>query len=132
LDRELDAEIEIARAREREHCHTRGVAFRFERQILHDALDRGDAHAGFRHSTRLHAIADRLHAVSEHIEADSDVADAGGSECGGEISRAFHSRGHAQSFAPRYAQTRSKSANTPAAVTSGPAPGPWTTSGFWL
>ena len=38
----------------------------------------------------------------------------------------------AHSRAPRYEHTRSRSANTPAAVTAGPAPGPCTMSGLLL
>ena len=74
-----------------------------------DAADRG-------------AIAGAGDGVAEDVEADADVADAGRRECTGLF--AAHTR------APRAAETRSRSANTPAAVTSGPAPGPCTTSGF--
>ena len=40
-------------------------------------------HARRRDAPGRDAIADRLEAVAEHVEADSDVADAGGCECGG-------------------------------------------------
>src|SRR5690606_31981612 len=64
------------------------------------------------------------HGVSEQVEAHPDVADRGR----GEGRRGPRRPGHR--FAPRDVASRRRSANTPPAVTSGPAPGPCTTSGF--
>ena len=75
--------------------------------------------------SRAHAIAERRDRVSEDVEADSDVADARRRE-----RRRGRASGRGHNFAPRYAHTRSRSANTPAAVTAGPAPGPCTISGL--
>ena len=68
-------------------------------------------------------IADAGDAVAEDGETDPDIADGAGRE-----RTRFQSGSHRR--APSAAARRSRSENTPAAVTSGPAPGPCTTSGL--
>src|SRR5947208_17191468 len=64
-------------------------------------------------------IADALDGKSQNIETDSDVRYGSGSKRGGGV----------HSGAPKNEASLSKSENTPAAVTSGPAPGPRTIIG---
>src|SRR3546814_6760025 len=64
--------------------------------------------------------------VAEQVEADADIADAGRRECAGLA--AMLTEAHAR--APSALAIASTSPKTPAAVTSGPAPGPCTTSGL--
>src|SRR5262249_44878143 len=97
-------------------CIPHGV----ERQLDGVVADLGDAHfvcIDAPHGCTIAGAGDR---VSEDVEANADVADGSRSERTGFL----HTR------APSDAATRSKSANAPAAVTSGPAPGPCTTSGL--
>ena len=68
-----------------------------------------------------HLVAQRIDGEAEDVEADGDVADRGRRKGG---CRGDHS------LAPRYVARRSRSANTPPAVTSVPAPGPCTISGL--
>ena len=70
------------------------------------------------------AVARPDQAVAEDVEAHRDVADRRRRE------RASRCAALSQPRPQRRAATRSRSANTPAAVTSGPAPGPCTTSGL--
>ncbi len=72
------------------------------------------------------AVARADERLAENIEADAEIADAGGRKCG--CFEPLHAG--IQTRAPNEAATRSRSAKTPAAVTSGPAPGPCTTSGL--
>ena len=72
-------------------------------------------------------VAEHVHRKAQDVEADGDVGRRSRRERRRLVaSRAAHRR------APRYEHTRSRSANTPAAVTSGPAPGPCTISGLVL
>src|SRR5690606_40010418 len=120
-----DTQIGCEIADHAEHSHPRRIAFRLRRQVRTHTCDRGDAHAAVCGAPCRNTVADRLEAVAEHVKADCHIADA----------RRRKSRcnfTHDQSFAPKYAHTRNRSANTPPAVTSGPAPGPCTIKGFWL
>lgn len=120
----LEAEGQPELAAHGDEGHAGGVALGLERQGRLGALDAGDAHDRLVEAPHRDAIAEGADGVAEHVEADGDVADRRGGEGAG-----FEGRAHA-TWAPRYEQTRSTSANTPAAVTAGPAPGPCTTSGF--
>ena len=101
-----------------------GVARGLQRQRGDGAADGGDAHGRFLDAAHGGDIADAGDAVAEHVEADADVADGAGCEGARLVTHGAHS------LAPSAAASRSRSANTPAAVTSGPAPGPCTTSGL--
>ncbi|MNI35853.1 hypothetical protein D3C73_898900 [compost metagenome] len=96
-----------------------GVAGGFQRQLHRTAADRIDAHPWLVDAAHAHRIADTGDGVTQDVETHGHV----GHRCGRE-GACDHSR------APSPAATRSRSANTPAAVTSGPAPGPCTTSGL--
>src|ERR1700722_9859635 len=105
------------------HRHQRcagGVQRCVERKINAAVANRADAHDGFVDAANDSPITRALDGVTENIESHTNVADR--RRCEG--ARLFHMR------APSAAAMRSKSANTPAAVTSGPAPGPCTTRGL--
>ena len=120
-----------------------GVAFGIERQRVgaYDrAADRGDAHFGRVDAADDGDIARTIDGVTEQIEADADVADARGRERAGFVAvpgvplrslRWFGvGRKGTHARAPSVRAIARISPNTPAAVTSAPAPGPCTTSGL--
>jgi hypothetical protein len=121
-DLELEAEARLHRRRQRLHGASRGVELGRAWQLTVGAGDRHDPHDARFDPARQHGVADRVQRVPEQVEADGDVSDAGRRERTRLLS--IHRR------APTLEAIRSRSANTPAAVTSGPAPGPCTTSGF--
>src|SRR5690606_2456038 len=120
---QFDAELRRLRRQQRLHGAAGGVAFRLQRQRAARAFDGGDAHARRTRAGGGDAVVGTGEAVSEQVEADADIAHRGRRAGGGTVRRAH-------SGAPSAAATRSTSANTPAAVTSGPAPGPRTISGL--
>ena len=81
---------------------------------------------GFAVRLTVHLVAEHVHRETEDVEADGDVRRRGRRERRGlfdaPLTGALRGSEH----------TRSRSANTPAAVTSGPAPGPCTISGLVL
>src|SRR5207253_1907971 len=100
----------------------------------HSSPDRRDAHDRFLDAPHERDVAHAGERMAEYVETDADVADAAGGEgADGTSARlAVHEPGrfdrrgrHAR--APRLCTTARISPNTPAAVTSGPAPGPCTT-----
>jgi len=119
---DLEAVAEAERAPQFHDRHAGGIAVRLHRQVDRRAADRADAHHGFVDAAHRGAIARSRETVAEDVETDRHVADTGRRE----RDDAFltHTR------APKDDATRSRSANTPAAVTSGPAPGPCTTRGL--
>src|SRR5262249_29815106 len=84
--------------------------------------------AGRRDDRALHHRRRRLCAQAEGRRKQDAVGRSRLVEGAGEPQ--CHRFAGSQRTAPRYEANRSRSANTPAAVTSRPAPGPWTTSGF--
>src|SRR5262249_54239999 len=100
---------------------TRGVLRRIGRQLARYAINPTDANTRLSPSRHGDFVAQRVDCKTEDVEPDRHVADRG---------RRKHSCPLAHRRAPRYAARRSRSANTPPAVTSGPAPGPWTISGL--
>ena len=117
----FQAEIQCACCAQRLQRAARGILFRVRRQLLDDAADRADAHA--RHAGAPHgsAIAEGADRKAHDVEADGDIADG----CRRERACRFPcGPGRTHMRAPRKVASRSRSANTPPAVTAGPAPGP--------
>ena len=117
-----------------------GIALGFQRQRERRATDRRHPHLRRIDSAHGDGVADPGQRMAEDVEAHRHVADRGRRKRAGLplwLWRWLHLRDcgrlatdRAHSRAPCPAATRSTSANTPAAVTSGPAPGPCTISGF--
>src|SRR5205807_5621677 len=122
VDLESEAELGLQGLLHGEQRPPRGVVLGSLRQLVGDSPYCGYRHAGGGGRGHGDAIPERLDGKSEDVEADRDVADRGGRERA--RTRAWGRCAH--SCAPRWAASRSRSANTPPAVTSGPAPGPCT------
>jgi len=123
VDLQAEAEGGTHRFLQRKQRTTCGVVAHLMRQLSPaHGVDLDTGRGTPRHGD---AIAERVDRKTENVEADRDIADRGGGKGRSALpGRAAHSR------APRYAARRSRSANTPPAVTSGPAPGPCTMSGL--
>ncbi len=122
---DLESERQFQRRPQRDQCRTGGVAFGLQRQVGHRAAYRCDANGWFIDAAHGGDVADAGDAVADDVEANADIADRAWREGASDHSVfGIHKR------APRLDARRSKSENTPAAVTSGPAPGPCTTSGL--
>ena len=109
----------------RPHCnqgHASGVLFGLQWQAGDDSANGIDANQRLVDASHRGVVAGAGKTVSKYVETDRDIAYAGWREGAADVST--HKR------APIAAPTRSRSANTPAAVTSGPAPGPCTMSGL--
>ena len=120
---DLEAERQRQRFAQRKQRAAGGVALGLQRQVGDRAADRLDPHRRFVDAAHGGDIADAGDAVAEDVEADPHIA------YGSRRKRPrFHACAHRR--APSAAASRSRSENTPAAVTSGPAPGPCTTSGL--
>src|SRR5690625_1451238 len=119
------AEIEIERAPQRHQRGPRRVVLRVGGQAGCAAANGVNAHFGAVDAAHGHRVARAVNAVAEQVETGNGVANAGWRKG---ARRVLDGRVH--SGAPSWPAMRSTSANTPAAVTSGPAPGPWTTSGL--
>src|SRR3546814_1669492 len=112
-----------------QHRLAGGVAFgreRKRRDTFDLATDRGDTHQRLGDVSHDRDVAWSGDRVAEQVEADADIADAGRRECAGLA--AMLTEAHAR--APSALAIASTSPKTPAAVPSGPAPGPCTPSGL--
>ncbi|KAG0927417.1 hypothetical protein G6F31_018059 [Rhizopus arrhizus] len=119
VDLDGETEVQAQPFAQRHQRSTRRVPGRVQRQFHRAATDRLDAHHRFVDPAHAYGIADPGDGMAENVESHCPVGHRGGCVC-----TCDHRR------APSPAATRSRSANTPAAVTSGPAPGPCTTSGL--
>ncbi len=119
VDLDCETEIQAQAFAQRHQRSPGGVAGCVQWQRDSTATDRIDAHRRLVDAAHAHGIADTGNGMAENVEAHCHVGHRGGRKC-----TCDHRR------APSPAATRSRSANTPAAVTSGPAPGPCTTSGL--
>ena len=72
-------------------------------------------------------VARPLDHVAEHVETYADIAYAAGANA---LAESPHARFRDAGLRAERLRDRQHSANTPAAVTSGPAPGPCTISGL--
>ena len=144
--------VEAERLAQRDQRLPGGIARGLQRQRVGAgdvAADRGDAHFRLVDAAHHRDVAHAVDGMAEQVEADADVADAAGRE--GAAMRAAGRLVRSRSMstlmrAPAHARLAcsdagpmrepsdcaiaSTSPNTPAAVTSGPAPGPCTTSGL--
>jgi len=131
----VDLDLEPERQRQclpqRDQRRAGGVDRRVSGQVHGGTADRRDADFRGVDAAHRHRVADTGHGIAEQVEPDRHVRHRGR----GEGARLVPAGGGlhclpAHSRVPSPAATRSTSANTPAAVTSGPAPGPCTTSGL--
>ena len=155
LDRE--AEWQLERRPQRDQRTPGGIALGFQRQVQFKPTNGADAHHGLVEPFHHNPITRPFDGVTEQVETDAGVADAGGGEgcfhadmrtgmgglnlrsagvdalpCCRSAGRLGYGAGAGctarYTRAPSAVATRKRSENTPAAVTSGPAPGPCTTS----
>ncbi|MNV20025.1 hypothetical protein D3C71_1109100 [compost metagenome] len=125
VDLHLEPERQIQRGMQRDQRRAGRVVLGHQRQVHRGAADRPDLHHARFNAPHRHGIANALDGVTKNVEPDPHVADRGRCE-----RACFRHAALTHKRAPSPTATRSTSANTPAAVTSGPAPGPCTTSGL--
>ena len=119
VDLDGETEVQSEPCAQRHQRSSGGIAGRFQRQLDRTAPDRLDAYHRLIDAAHAHSIANPGDGMTKNVEAHRHV---------GHRRRRKRTCDHRR--APSPAATRSRSANTPAAVTSGPAPGPCTTNGL--
>ncbi len=102
-----------------------GIAVQVRVDLTLQAVNLRDANTGFIGQPCCHAVAGTGYRKTENVVADADVAD------GRRRKRSDESVvTHRIVPSPRNVASLRRSPKTPPAVTSGPAPGPWITSGL--